>query len=112
MLHADKSDAAGAYDGEITGRAGLWLVGPDLSPILCDGGCIFLRLTGRASAGHMNLPEIPDPAGSALVCSFFFMVILPGFNLCDYRPISGRLQVCLSVLQVLKTLSEYLYTLL
>ncbi len=81
VFHAYKRDAAGAYDGEITRRAGLWLVGPDLSLLLCEGGCIFLCLVRRASAGHKDLPDIPDHGDSALVYSFFFMVTLPDFNL-------------------------------
>jgi hypothetical protein len=81
-LHADKGDTAGAYDGEVIWRAGLWLEGPDLSPLFCDRGCIFLRLAWRASAGHRELPEIPDPAVSPFAYSFFSMMVPPGFHFC------------------------------
>jgi hypothetical protein len=34
--HADKCNASGTHNGEVACRAGLWLVGPDLSPLPCD----------------------------------------------------------------------------
>jgi hypothetical protein len=67
MPHADERNASGTHDGEVACRAGFWLVGPDLSPLSCDGGSILLCLERRASTGHEERPTIPGPAVSTFL---------------------------------------------
>lgn len=88
MLNADERYTSGIHYSEVARGAGLWLIWPDLSPLLCDRGCSLLRLAWRASPGHAEVPTIPDPV-SVILFSFFSIAIHPDFNLCDYLPISG-----------------------